>query len=127
MKKINWLYLFIAVLFFLSLIQLFLMAFNPPSGTVATVYQDGTAIKQIDLRTVEASYTFTVTGESGAENVVLISPGGISVSAANCRDQICVHQGIITDGTVPIVCLPHRVVIQIGRSVSDVADITAGG
>ena len=42
-----------------------------------------------------------------------MEPGRIRVSAADCPDQVCVEQGYISDGTVPIVCLPHGLVIEI--------------
>ena len=32
---------------------------------------------------------------------------------ADCPDQVCVRQGWVQDRTVPIVCLPHRLVIEI--------------
>ena len=39
--------------------------------------------------------------------------GRIRVESADCPDQVCVDQGWISDGTVPVVCLPNRLVIQI--------------
>ena len=49
--------------------------------------------------------------------------GRIRVSQADCPDQVCVDQGWIADGTVPIVCLPHKLVIEIvgGGSAFDAA------
>ena len=37
----------------------------------------------------------------------------IEESEAGCPDQVCVHQGFIADGTVPIVCLPNKLIIEI--------------
>ena len=39
--------------------------------------------------------------------------GRIRVSKADCPDQICANQGWISDGAVPIICLPHKLMIEI--------------
>ncbi len=83
-----------------------------PHG-VARIYQDNELVHEVDLSTVQESYTFPVYGEHGEENIVLIEPGQISMQSSNCPDQVCVHSGAISSGLLPITCLPHRVVIQI--------------
>ena len=45
------------------------------SNAVANIYQNGTLIRSIDLESVEESYTFTIEGENGAYNTVLVEPG----------------------------------------------------
>lgn len=81
-------------------------------GTIAQIYSDGVLVRTIDLSQVEEGYTFQVDGPSGA-NVVEVEPGRIRVQSADCPDQVCVHQGWISDGAVPIVCLPNRLVIRL--------------
>ena len=49
----------------------------------------------------------------GRTNTITAQPGRIRVESADCPDQVCVDQGWISDGTVPVVCLPNRLVIQI--------------
>ena len=80
---------------------------------VARITLAGELIQEIDLEQVGASFSFTVEGADGGTNTILVEPGRIRVEAADCPDQICVHQGFISDGTVPIVCLPHQLVIEI--------------
>ncbi len=82
-------------------------------NAVANIYQNGTLIRSIDLQTVKESYTFTVQGEHGAYNTVLVEPNAISVIESSCPDHICISQGKIHDGVLPITCLPNRLVIQI--------------
>ena len=53
------------------------------------------------------------TGEGGAENVVEVEPGRIRIVSATCPDQVCVRQGWISDSTVPVVCLPNQVIVEI--------------
>jgi hypothetical protein len=47
------------------------------------------------------------------ENMVQISNGKITVTAANCPDHYCVDHVAIDSVGETIVCLPHRVVIEI--------------
>ncbi len=49
----------------------------------------------------------------GGENRVWVQDDLVYMDSANCPDQTCVKQGAIKDGTVPIVCLPHKVIVRI--------------
>ena len=80
---------------------------------VARITLDGKLVKEIELNQVGASFSFPVTGASGLTNTILVEKGRIRVEEADCPDQICVDQGFISDGTVPIVCLPNHLVIEI--------------
>ena len=92
---------------------------------VAAITLDGEVLDEIDLTQVQEPYSFTVTGKDGLTNTVLVEPGRIRVEKADCPDQICVHQGYISDGSQPIVCLPNQVIIQITGGGSQV-DAAAG-
>ena len=93
------------------------------SAVTAAVYQYGELVEEIRLDQVTEPYTISLAGEDGAENVVEVAPGRIRVASANCPDQVCVRQGWISDASVPIVCLPHQVIIQVtgGDSYADAA------
>ena len=93
-----------------------------PPSPVARITLDGELLQEIPLDEVEESYSFTVDSEGGS-NTVLVEPGRIRVSEADCPDQVCVNQGFISDGTVPVVCLPHKLMIEIvgGGSQFDAA------
>lgn len=81
-------------------------------GTIADIYVDGELYRSIDLSAVAVPYNITVKSKYGY-NVVHVEHGAISVIESDCPEQICVQQGAITDSRVPIVCLPHHLVIQI--------------
>ena len=83
------------------------------AAVTAELYQGGTLVETVRLDQVTAPYTVVLEGEDGAENVVEVAPGRIRVKSANCPDQVCVRQGWISDATVPIVCLPHQVIIEV--------------
>ena len=82
------------------------------AGPVARVTRDGVLLEEIDLSRVDAPYSLTFEDGSGS-NTVLVERGRIRVSEADCPDQICVHQGWISDDLIPIICLPHRLLIEI--------------
>ena len=61
---------------------------------------------------------------NGGENRVWVQDDLVFMDSANCPDQTCVKQGVIKDGTVPIVCLPHKVIVRIegGKTGLDAAN-----
>ena len=92
-------------------------------AVTAEIYQYGELIQTVRLDQVTECRTISLTGEDGAENIVEIAPGQIRMQSANCPDQVCVRQGWISDSSVPIVCLPHQVIIEItgGDAYADAA------
>ena len=74
--------------------------------------RDGREYRRVDLGAVTEPYEFTVETEWGW-NTVRVEPGAICVTDADCPGHDCVQQGAISNGMIPIVCLPHRLVIQI--------------
>ncbi len=81
-------------------------------ASVARITRDGVPLEEIDLTKTQAPFSFLLEDGRG-RNLISVEQGRIRVSEADCPDQICVDQGWISDGTVPIVCLPHRLMIQI--------------
>ena len=91
---------------------------------VARITRDGEVLDEIELDRVGRSYSFVLEDERGS-NTISVERGRIRVSQADCPDQVCVDQGWIADGTVPIVCLPHKLVIEIVGGGNDF-DAAAG-
>lgn len=77
-------------------------------GKTADIYVDGKLYRSVSLST---DCSFRVNTDRGY-NDICIKNGTISVTAADCPDKVCVKSGICT-GSAPIVCLPHRLTIQI--------------
>lgn len=86
--------------------------FAGAEGTTASVYVDGELYGTYDLTAVVIPYEVTIRTETGY-NTLRISHGGIEVAEADCPGQDCVRQGRIQDSLLPIVCLPHKLVIEI--------------
>lgn len=51
--------------------------------------------------------------QNGHTNHITIKDGTVSMSYSDCRNQICVHTGAISETKDSIVCLPNRVVVEI--------------
>ena len=91
----------------------------------ARIYQDGVLIKHLDLSAVVELYSFPVERGTGF-NVIAVERGRIRVLEANCPDGSCVRQGWVSGGSIPIVCLPHRLVIRLEGGVPLDVDAVVG-
>lgn len=80
-------------------------------GSGATV-----VIRDGDKKTYELPLdqdaTKTVTTDLGT-NVIEIKDGRVHVEEADCPNQDCVHQGWIDSAGQQIVCLPHKLTVDI--------------
>ena len=85
----------------------------------ASVYMNGTLIESLDLNGVSAPFSFTVDSGEGT-NVISVERGRIRVSEADCPDGSCIRQGWLSDGLLPVVCLPHRLVIKLDGAASEI-------
>ncbi len=81
-------------------------------GTVAVISVDGEVLERIDLSKVRKPYDMDISTEYG-HNTVHVEKGAISVSEADCPDKVCMYQGRLTGSGIPIICMPHRLVIEI--------------
>lgn len=46
-------------------------------------------------------------------NTVVIKDGAVSVKSSNCHNQVCVKHAEIHQSGESIICLPHRLVVEI--------------
>lgn len=51
--------------------------------------------------------------EGCSYNLLVVSGSDVFMEAADCRDQICVHHIPITGSGESIICLPHKLVVEI--------------
>ncbi len=110
MKTKTWIVLFTA-LALLCAAAIVLM--NGGDRAVAEIVRDGEVVKRIDLSRVTEPETFTVEDGAGGYNVVTVEPGRIRVEDANCPDRVCVHYGWLERSRIPILCVPHKLMIRI--------------
>ena len=79
----------------------------------AVLRVDGTEIKTFPLMAGEESNTYTYKDEHGDYNLIEIDGDRVRIKEADCDDQICVRRGWATKNGETIVCLPHKLVIEV--------------
>ena len=84
----------------------------------ARILRDGVLLEEIDLDQVDEPRSLVLEDESGS-NTVQVERGRIRISAADCPDQVCVKQGWVSNGAAPIVCLPHKLVVELAGTGED--------
>ena len=122
--KSNRFWIFILGFILLASLIITVMLRRGPASD-ALVYLDGELIESLDLSSVTVPYSFTIESEAGI-NVIAVEKGRIRVSDADCPDGSCIRQGWISGGATPIVCLPHKLVIELENSAPPEVDAVAG-
>lgn len=89
-------------------------------GDVVLIKVDGEVKHQLELN---KDTELMVSGYNGGENQVVIKDGAVYMSDADCPDKLCVNMGRISKTGETIVCLPHRVVVEISGGESGVDSV----
>ena len=81
--------------------------------------------KEVLRRPLAVESTYDIAQEDGSLNVIAVENGAVYMKEANCRDGLCIRQGKMKNGAKTIVCLPHKVVVQLtgDAPVSDNSDL----
>lgn len=119
-KNIPWL---IGIGLLLIVCICFLLFQKAGKGQIACIYADGELIREIDLSAVTESYTFSVETPYGV-NEIQVEPGDLRVISGDCPDHVCVRSGSLRKSGLPIVCLPHRLVIQLENASGGLDSVT---
>ena len=98
-------------LIFLASLTAVLLSLRKTDKTYVEIVQNNKVIYSFDLA-VEKNRTFRIEAADGGWNEVKIENGEISICDADCPDRTCVKTGVLRSESVPIVCLPHRLVIR---------------
>lgn len=79
----------------------------------AIVKVDGETIKVFDLVNDGETESFLYRDEHGHENLVVRTGTSLQIKEANCRDQVCVRMNPISSPGETILCLPHRLLVEV--------------
>lgn len=107
--KVGRTYLIFAVILLISFVIILLSRGNSNSNTVR-ILQNGKTLYELNLDK-EKDREIVINCEEGY-NIIAIKNHQIFVKEADCRDQICVTMGNLEKEAMPIVCLPHFLVIE---------------
>ena len=80
------------------------------SGKQAVVEADGREKARLSL---SEDQEVLIGEKDGEYNVVTVKNGMVSVTEANCKNQICVKTGVISEVGEVISCLPHKLIVYI--------------
>lgn len=58
-------------------------------------------------------------------NRIVIRQGKVSVAEADCPDKYCVKQGETSKESKSLICLPHKLVVEVRLSTEDQNDVDA--
>ncbi len=107
-KRTDWILFLIAILVFGSLSVI--RSFGNKEGGSVLIRCGNEVVGTYSLAT---PLELDLAGADGGYNHLSIRNGRASVTAADCPDQSCVHQLPVSSSGETIVCLPHRISIEI--------------
>lgn len=115
---------FIVIIIFIFLVGIAgsVLVWTAPAKHHIRVVSDDETIYTADLELTE-DMTFDVDYE-GHINTVEIRDHRIRVVSADCPDQTCVHMGWLRSSSMPIVCLPHKLVIEFTGDKDEIDAVT---
>lgn len=109
-KGVKLLIIAIGVIFCASLTAV-ILSLKKSDKTYVEVVQNNKVIYSFDLSN-EENRSIRIETEDGGWNEIMIENGKISIIDADCPDKTCVKTGVLRSESVPIVCLPHKLVVR---------------
>ncbi len=100
----------VVVTIFLISLLLSIWLLKPSDNQLVEIVSDGEVLYSIDL-SKEKDTEFTIE-YNGSSNTIQIQNGEIWVQEAQCPDQTCVNMGKLHSESMPIICLPNRLIIR---------------
>lgn len=82
------------------------------NATYAEITIDGKFYKKINLSEHKGDEQIDIKTVYG-DNIIEIKDNSIKVLDADCKDKICIRSGFISEPGQIIVCLPHKLMIEI--------------
>lgn len=119
MKKLD--IVIIAVLLIISFIPEVLFGIKysaEASETYAEITIGGKLYKTVSLSQNGGEDSFIVHTEQGF-NEIEIKGDSIAIIDANCNDKLCLEVGHVTDPGESIICLPHKLMIEVKGKTDD--------
>lgn len=106
------------VLILLGIVCYGVIRLGQKKGSQVIIYEDQKEIGKYDLNTDTTKEIQTAKGM----NILEIKNGMAYVTEADCPDQVCIRMGKISKTGENIVCLPHKLVIQVEGDVGQKAE-----
>lgn len=107
----------ISVIFGIALISFGILKFIQKDGKEVVVTVDG---EKVYTASLEKDQVYDIPIRNG-KNVMEIKDGKVRMKQADCPDQICKNHTEIEKSGETIVCLPHKIVIEISSEENEQA------
>ncbi len=112
LKKYKYDIIVISIIAVIAVIILVFISLYKEQGNTVVVTIDDELYKVYDL-----NKDMTVELDTG--NTLVINDNEAYVSESTCKDKVCIHQGRISAIGETIICLPHKLVIEIRGAGAD--------
>lgn len=113
---------FLSILFSAGVLLAALIYFPRTSaGTYVEIRVEGEKTTAYPLSTDRRETVHTAFGE----NTIMIQDGAVSMTSADCPDKVCVSMRRISRSGETIVCLPHKLVLEIKNSGNEANSLDA--
>ena len=93
------------------------------SQNIAVIYVDNKEVKRFTLTDNTTNELFEIRSSDHDSNLIEIKDHKIRIKSATCDDQVCVRMGYISKPGQTIVCLPHKILIEIFSEDGEAEDI----
>ena len=114
----------LVLLIVLSFLPVVIFSYNQSTAGnddfTAVISADGEVVHQIALKDDGERETYVYEDSHGHTNTIIRVGTKVYMTEASCPDQLCVRQGEITKVGETIVCLPHRLLVEIQSDNPDV-------
>lgn len=78
-------------------------------GRMVQITIDGSLVKELSL---SEDTTYKISDEKG-EKVIVVDGDTVYITYSNCPNQICVNHAPISKSKETIICLPHKLIVEI--------------
>ncbi len=99
----------LASLIIIAFIGFFILNSNIKSGSKVVITADG---EEYGTYLLSEDKEIKIENEFG-KNTVVIKDGFVFMKDADCRDGVCVSHPRICESGNPIVCLPHKLIVEV--------------
>lgn len=100
----------------LFLFRYFIVSEN---GGQIRITQDG---KEIGVYSLFDKDSVLITDSQGGTNFLIIKDGQAFISEADCPDKLCIRQKAVSKKGESIICLPHKLVIEVTAGLEKETD-----
>ena len=107
----------VAAFVFLSAVAASIILYFSRSESTVRIIQDGKVVTAFELEGhPDEELVFEY---EGRKNIVEIKDGRLRMRSADCPDKLCERSGWRGKGSLPLICLPNRLVIEFTASDTD--------